>query len=155
MGSSIDAARAAWSAQRHDETAGLRGSVQAIVSSGVTTLGGIARVLQAQGARTPAGTLKWHRAQVARLMPEPTVTSNARAAEIPTSPNLSPALVLLAITANNVWLPVESDDTVGPAWENAERTAPVNRGRWLRVPPDLAELLEYRRQAVRIQTVRA
>jgi hypothetical protein len=64
---SIDTARAAWSRQRHDETASLRETVRAIVRSGVTTLGAIAKALQDQGVRTPSGASKWHRAQVSRL----------------------------------------------------------------------------------------
>lgn len=170
MGSLIDTARAAWSAQRHDDTAGLREAARAIVRSGVTTLGGIAKALQAQGIKTPAGVSKWHRAQVSRLLAadaaaplevaeQSTKVSmssetgddaankqlNGRSSEDPTS---AADAVAVEITADHVFLPTGDDGNVGPDWETAGITERVKQGRRLMVPRDLAESLQGRKQAV-------
>src|SRR5262245_28604656 len=122
-------------------------TVRAIRAAGATSLGAIAKALQDRGVRTPAGATTWHRAQVSRLLVdgESAPIDTADSIQAPPSP-----LVPIIITANHVPLPVESDDTVRPGWAGKERPELVNRGRWLRVPPDLAERLEYRRQALNL-----
>jgi hypothetical protein len=98
--------------------------------------------------------MKWHRAQVSRLLDDESTAGPVEAdkGQCPAPALVAPALVHVTITANYVPLPVEPDDTVRPGWASAERTTPVNRGRRLCVPPDLAELLEYHRQAVRLSS---
>lgn len=165
---SVDTARAAWSAQRHDENASRREAVQAIMRSGVTTLGGIAKALQAQGVRTPSGASKWHRAQVARLLADDTAPPVELASTLPiaspqtlTNLNRSQPVtgsaadtiapldsVGIEITVDHVFLPTGEDGNVGPGWESAADTERVKQGRRLMVPRAMADWLQDRRQAV-------
>jgi hypothetical protein len=154
---SIDTARAAWSAQRHDENASRREAVQDIMRSGVTTLGGIAKALQAQGVRTPSGTMKWHRAQVARLIADGPAVPQAAPAPADTQLNACSSVdlnvppfdsVAVEITADHVFLPTGEDGNVGPGWESAGQTERIKQGRRLMAPRDLADSLQGRRQAV-------
>lgn len=64
----IAAARAALSAQTAARSAGTRQIVADIKASGIDTLTGIAKALQARGIKTPRGSGVWHPAQVARLL---------------------------------------------------------------------------------------
>jgi hypothetical protein len=133
----------------------LRAMVRAIKASGAASLGAIAKALQSRGIKTPAGATTWHRAQVSRLLHDPGPPDEAVSLSHQPADNSSPApaLVCIVITANHVPLPVEPDDTVRPGWASADRVERVNIGRRLWVPPDLAELLEFRRQAARISSI--
>lgn len=156
---SIDTARAAWAAQRHDENASRRVAVQDIMRSGVTTLGGIAKALQAQGIRTLPGVTTWHRAQVARLVADgPAIPQEAPGqADRQLNGHSSVVVAVVAapldsvaieITADHVFLPTGEDGNVGPGWESAGETERVKQGRRLLVRRDLADSLQGRRQAV-------
>jgi DNA invertase Pin-like site-specific DNA recombinase len=61
-------ARAAWSAQRHQQNSTTRTVIDDIKRSGVVTLVGIAKVLESRGVKTPAGRSSWAPAQVARMV---------------------------------------------------------------------------------------
>jgi hypothetical protein len=169
MGSSIDTARAAWSSQRQDETTSQREAARAIVRSGVTTLGGIAKALQAQGVKTPSGASKWHRAQVSRLLAGDAAAPAERLANVsmPDAPQTLTNLnrpppgtgsaanttapvdaVAVEITADHVFLPTGEDGNIGLGWESAADTERVKHGRRLMVPRAIADSLQGRRQAV-------
>jgi DNA invertase Pin-like site-specific DNA recombinase len=62
-------ARAARSAYATKANATTRAVITDIQRSGVSTLAGIAKVLEARGVRTPAGRSTWQPVQVSRLMP--------------------------------------------------------------------------------------
>jgi hypothetical protein len=59
------AARSAYAAKANETT---RAVIRDIQASGVTSLAGIARILQARGVKTPAGRPEWHAVQVGRLL---------------------------------------------------------------------------------------
>jgi DNA invertase Pin-like site-specific DNA recombinase len=59
------AARSAYAARANETT---RAVVRDIEASGVKTLAGIARALQARSVRTPAGRSEWQPVQVSRLL---------------------------------------------------------------------------------------
>jgi DNA invertase Pin-like site-specific DNA recombinase len=61
-------ARAARSAKATRANATTRAVVREIQASGVATLSGIAKALEARGVRTPAGRSTWQAVQVSRLM---------------------------------------------------------------------------------------
>jgi DNA invertase Pin-like site-specific DNA recombinase len=61
-------ARAARSKHAYRANSTRRAVIRDIEGSGVTTLSGIARVLQARGVKTPAGRDEWHPVQVSRLL---------------------------------------------------------------------------------------
>lgn len=126
----------------------LQAMVRTIKASGITTLGAIAKALQDRGIRTPAGAPTWHRAQVSRLLRSAATAEHHAAGN--SSPTPPPPLVHVLITAPCVNLPVEPDHSVLPGWASAKRTTLVTRGRRLCVPPELAELMEYRREAVNL-----
>ena len=46
----------------------MRGRIDAIHRGGASTLGAIARELEARGVLTPGGRVRWHRVQVARML---------------------------------------------------------------------------------------
>jgi hypothetical protein len=158
---SIEAARLPWTAQRQDNNAGRRDAVNEIIVSGVTTLGDIAKALQARGILTPSGTTKWHRAQVARLIerqPIEATPSTPAPADSPseTGEDSNGRLnvdappfeaVAIEVTADHLFLPTGEDGDVGPSWETAPETERVRQGRRLRVPRAMADCLIDRRQA--------
>jgi DNA invertase Pin-like site-specific DNA recombinase len=59
------AARSAYATKANDTT---RAVIRDIMGSGVKTLAGIARTLQARGIKTPAGRHEWQPVQVSRLL---------------------------------------------------------------------------------------
>jgi DNA invertase Pin-like site-specific DNA recombinase len=61
-------ARAARTAKRTRVNATTQAVVENIRRSGVVTLAGIAKVLEARGVRTPAGRATWQPVQVSRLI---------------------------------------------------------------------------------------
>jgi hypothetical protein len=161
-GGSIEPARLASTALRQDNNAGRRDAVNEIIASGVITLGGIAKTLQARGILTPSGITKWHRAQVARLIDLQPAEATSRAAAAPADSfsaaskhsnghlnvNAPPLEVLgIEVTANHLFLFTGEDGDVGLGWETACETERVRQGRRLRVPPAMAESLMDRRQA--------
>lgn len=64
----VEKARAARSAHAAEASAGTRQVIADIRASGVETLTGIAKALQARGVRTPRGNTTWQPTQVARLV---------------------------------------------------------------------------------------
>ena len=64
----VEKARAARSAYAADASTGTRQVIADIRASGVETLTGIAKALQARGIKTPRGNTTWQAAQVARLV---------------------------------------------------------------------------------------
>src|SRR5262249_30661215 len=61
-------ARAARSAYAAKASEGTRQVIKDIKASGIGTLAGIARALEARGVRTPRGNIQWQAVQVARLV---------------------------------------------------------------------------------------
>jgi DNA invertase Pin-like site-specific DNA recombinase len=61
-------ARAAKSAYAAKSNANIAAVVREIRASGIETLTGIARTLQARGVRTPRGRVEWQPVQVSRLL---------------------------------------------------------------------------------------
>lgn len=64
----VEKARAARSAYAAEASAGTRQVIADIRASGISTLTGIAKALQARGIKTPRGNATWQAAQVARLV---------------------------------------------------------------------------------------
>ena len=64
----IAAAREARSDQLRRAHAVTRGRIDAIQRGGASTLGAIAREVEARGVLTPGGRVRWHRVQVARML---------------------------------------------------------------------------------------
>jgi DNA invertase Pin-like site-specific DNA recombinase len=64
----VEKARAARSVYAAEASAGTRRVIADIRASGVGTLAGIARALQARGVRTPRGRVEWQPVQVSRLL---------------------------------------------------------------------------------------
>jgi hypothetical protein len=61
-------ARAARSAYAMKANATILAVIREVQSSGVDSLSGIARALQARGIRTPAGRFEWQAVQVSRML---------------------------------------------------------------------------------------
>lgn len=59
------AARSAYAAKANETT---RAVIRDIQASGITSLAGVARILQARGVKTPAGRPEWQAVQVGRLL---------------------------------------------------------------------------------------
>lgn len=64
----VEKARAARSAYAAKANATTQAVIREIKASGIDTLAGIARTLQARGIRTPAGRTEWQPVQVSRLL---------------------------------------------------------------------------------------
>jgi len=64
----VEKARAAKSAYAAKANATTQAVIREIKASGIDTLAGIARTLQARGIRTPAGRTEWQPVQVSRLL---------------------------------------------------------------------------------------
>lgn len=64
----VEKARAARSAYTAKANATTQAVIREIKASGIDTLAGIARTLQARGIRTPAGRTEWQPVQVSRLL---------------------------------------------------------------------------------------
>ncbi len=71
----FEAARAARSIYAAEASAGTRQLVADIRASGIDTLTGIAKALQARGIKTPRGNTTWQAAHVARLIGQPMIAN--------------------------------------------------------------------------------
>jgi DNA invertase Pin-like site-specific DNA recombinase len=87
----VEKARAARSVYAAEASAGTRQVIADIRASGVETLTGIAKALQASGIKTPRGNANWQAGQVARMLRG---VGQGRPAQVNNSqqPGIGPAL---------------------------------------------------------------